>query len=227
MSLYDQEMQKLQSLRSQVAQIEGIVNSKSKNLQLQQSLLSQQQIPSVHPRDMEKNLARNLGPILAPGNVGDINKIVWPYYFTTDIPTEPLLAGQSFSTSFRVTQEAAFIFMSFMKAIYINNDALSQWVYLDPNDESNLINQAPGLTFTFRDGSSTRQLFNTPMNVSSYGNPRFPTKFPRPVMLLPNQEMEIVFTNNHPNNEYIPFMTSFGYRMRVEDAQQFLGLVYG
>lgn len=227
MSEVDAQMQALQDLRRQVQGIADIVNSKSKNLEVKESLLRQGQIPSTDPRDIEKNLSRNLGPILAPGNLGDINKIIWPYFFSTAVPEATLSPGQNLQTGFQVTQEAAFILMSFTKTVYSNNSITNQWIYLDPNDEADQTNQAPGLTFTLRDGSSSRQFFNRPIPLSCYGNPRFPTKLPRPVMLLPNQIMQVQFNNSHPSNDYVPFLTFFGYRMRVEDAQNFLGLVYG
>lgn len=219
----------LQKLRGQVQSIATKVNAKAKNLQVQESLLRQGQIPSYNARDVEKNLARSLGPILAPGNLGDINKIIWPYWFSTHLqPGAEVLSSASnptLQTGFTVTQEAAFVLMSYSKAVYLVNDGL--WVYLDPNDESSNVNSAPGLTFTLRDASSSRQFFNTPMNLAAQANPRFPTKLPRPVMMLPNQEMQVQFNNSHPSNEYVPFLTFFGYRMRVEDAQNFLGLVFG
>lgn len=227
MSDYDQQMKDLQTLRGQVKGIADIVNAKAANLQVRESLLSQNQIPSTNPRDIEKNLSRSLGPIMAPGNVGDINKIIWPYFFSTDVPTVSLAPGDFLQTGFQVTQEAAFILMSITKTVYLENPIAGLWEYLDPNIEANQVNQAPGLTFTLRDGSSSRQFFNTPMQMSAYGNPRFPTKLPRPVMLLPNQIMQVQLNNAHVANSYVPMMTFFGYRMRVEDAQQFLGLVYG
>ena len=64
MSEVDAQMQALQDLRRQVQGIADIVNSKSKNLEVKESLLRQGQIPSTDPRDIEKNLSRNLGPIL-------------------------------------------------------------------------------------------------------------------------------------------------------------------
>jgi hypothetical protein len=88
-------------------------------------------------------------------------------------------------------------------------------------------NSCPGLQFGIRDGSSSRQFFNTPMEINHYGNPRFPTKLPRPIMFLPRQNVQIQFTNTHPTNRYLPVITGFGYRMRIEDAQNFLSLVYG
>lgn len=222
---YEQELKNLVKLRNQVKDIQQIVNSKAKNLQTLESQLRQSQLPVSNARDMERNMHKNLGPLLTPGNLGDINRVIWPFFFTTDTPEESIGQNQTFQTGFSVTQEAAFILMSFTKTVYLETDE-NEFTYADPNDSSIANNLCPGLTFTLRDGSSSRQLFNTPIEMGHYGNPRFPTILPRPIMFLPNQNVQIAFTNTHPTNLYLPKITCFGYRIRVEDAQNFLGLVY-
>ena len=241
MATYEQKLQELQQLQRQVQGIAAIVDSKATSLKLRESQLKQGQIglngmPGRMGRgrmgdnnpaaNLQSNVANSAGTMLTPGNIGDINSVIWPFYFPTEAPDTPIALNETFQTGFSVTQEAAFIFMSFVKTVYlVEGDAPNDsWTYLDP-DQSNP--SAPGLVFTLRDGSSSRQLFNTPMNLDHFGNPRFPTKFPRPVMLLPNQVMQIAFTNNNPTNLYVPFITAFGYRIRIDDAQKILSLVYG
>lgn len=226
MPTYEEKARELSSLQNQVSNIAQIVDSKAKSIERQESLVRQGRLPNNSAQQLNYNLRNGIGPMLAPGNIGDINSVIWPFYFTTDVPDNPLASNQTFQTGFSVTQEAAFIFMSFTKAIYLvegeaPNDS---WTYLDPDAGQP---SAPGLVFTLRDGSSSRQLFNTPMNIDHFGNPRFPTKFPRPVMLLPNQVMQIAFTNNHASNVYVPFITAFGYRVKIDQAQKLLSLVYG
>lgn len=221
---YEEKFAYLQKLQSQVSSIGNMVTAKERNIMEKESLMRQGQVPNQGPQDLEKNMRRNLGPMLAPGNLGDINKVIWPYYFSTEVPTSPIAANETFQTGFSVTQEAAFVLMSFTKAIYVESGLI--WQYLNPNDESTLTNQAPNLTFTLRDGSSSRQFYNQPMQMQNYGNPRFPTKLPRPVMLLPNQVMQVAFVNSNASLSYIPRMTFFGYRIRIEDAQNFLSLMY-
>lgn len=237
---YQQKMAELQKLQSQVQGISSIVDSKERSIKLRESQLKQSQIQlngrmgrrgmgddvNNPAANLRANIANSAGQMLTPGNIGDINSIIWPFYFPTDRPDAPLAENETFQTGFSVTQEAAFIFMSYVKTVYlVEGEAPNDtWTYLDP-DQAAI--SAPGLTFTLRDGSSSRQLFNTPMDMDTYGNPRFPTKFPRPVMLLPNQVMQIQFTNSHPTNMYVPFITAFGYRMRIDDAQKLLSLVYG
>lgn len=225
MSTYEQQLQILNNLRNQVSSIKNIVDKKADTLVQREALIRQGQVPMNNARDLGRNLQRNLGPMLAPGNVGDINKIIWPFYFSTEIPENSLGQNETFQTGFSVTQEASFILMSLTKTVYIET-APNEFIYADPNETSTAVNSCPGLQFTLRDGSSSRQFFNFPMEIGHYGNPRFPTKLPRPIMFLPNQNVQIAFTNTHPTNKYLPIITGFGYRMRVEDAQKFLSLVY-
>lgn len=226
MKSYEQQLQILNQLRNQVNSIRKIVDSKAASIAAKESQIRQSQVPMNNARDLERNLQRNVGPMLAPGNVGDINKIIWPFYFTTDTPTESLAQNETFQTGFQVTQEASFILMAITKTVYFETNP-NEFVYADPNDSTVSANSCPGLQFTLRDGSSSRQFFNFPMEMSHYGNPRFPTKLPRPIMFLPNQNVQIAFTNLHESNLYLPRITCFGYRMRVDDAQKFLSLVYG
>jgi hypothetical protein len=220
-----QELLDIQSkLTSQVNNISAALNAKEANLSQRESQIKQGLQPVYGAQDLEKNLARTFGP-MAPGNLGDINKVIWPFWFTTDTPTTPIAANETFQTSFSITQEAAFIMMSFTKAVYRAD--LGNWQYLDPNDPTDVYGKAPGLVFTLRDGSSSRQFFNSiAIPAGAYGNPRFPSKLPRPIMFLPNQVVEVSFFNNDPVASYVPLLTAFGYRMRIEDAQRFLSLVY-
>jgi len=222
---YEQMMQQLQVLQNQVQGIAAIVDSKANQLALQESQLAQSQVPNNSAQQLDYNMSNSLGPLLQPGNIGDINSVIWPFYFSTDIPATPISTNETLQTGFSVTQEAAFIWMSYTKAVYLveGEAPADSWTYLDPAAQPS----APGLVFTLRDGSSSRQFFNSPINIDTYGNPRFPTKLPRPIMLLPNQVMQVAFTNNHPTNIYVPIITAFGYRIRVDQADKLLSLVYG
>lgn len=224
MATYDEKMQQLQDLNDQVNSIAQIVSAKEADIQNRESMLRQNQAPNNSAQNLQYNMRNALGPLLTPGNINDVNAVIWPFYFTTDIPNSSVGPNETFQTGFSVTQEAAFVFMSFTKTIYLAEGDPESWTYLDPDTQEP---SAPGLSFTLRDGSSSRQLFNSPMAMDNYGNPRFPTKFPRPVMLLPNQVMQIQFINAHATNKYVPFITAFGYRIRIDEAQKILSLVYG
>lgn len=246
---YQSKLNELNYKKRQIQQIAAIVDSKERSMKLRESQIRQGQINlsaamagrgmrgmgaddlvangplTTPPSDLLSNIKNAVGGSLTPGNIGDINSVIWPFYFPTDIPDTPLAENETLQTGFSVTQEAAFIFMSFVKAVYLveGEDENQSWTYLDPDQDNP---SAPGLFFTMRDGSSSRQFFNTPMAIDHFGNPRFPSKFPRPLMLLPNQVMQIAFINNHPTNVYVPIITAFGYRLRVDEAQKLLSLVY-
>lgn len=222
---YEQKCRELEEKRQRWENIKRIVESKERNLKQLESQLQQDQLMTDDARDLERNLFESLGP-LAPGNVGEINRVIWPFWFTTDsLDSTGIGPNETLQSQFAVTLEAAFIVMAIAKTVYQTNAV--PWNYLDPNNDG-LVGRAPGLSFTLRDSSSQRQFFGKePIAMGHIGNPRFPTMLPRPMMLLPNQMMEVQFQNSHPVNEYLPALTFFGYRIRLENAQQILSTISG
>lgn len=221
---YNTKIKELQALQNQVMTLKNLVDAKEGVLQSKESQLRQGQLPVTGPRALKANMDRAMQE-MSPGNVGDINRVIWPYYFTTQGPAtaEGVGPNETLQSGFTVTQEAAFIVMSYTKAVYNVDPVSNYWTYNDPNANQ----QTPGLFFTLRDTQSGRDFFNVPIALDNYGNPRFPTKLPRPIMFLPNSNVQVNFINSNPINQYAPFITFFGYRIRIEDAQNLLGLVYG
>jgi hypothetical protein len=215
----------LNKLNDQVQSLKTFLDTKEDVLNKRESQLRQGQIPNTGPQDLQANMMRALGKEFSPGNVGDINKIIWPFYFTTDTPPAAGIAvDQSFVTGITITQEAAFVAMSFVADVY-DVAAGPAWSYITPTTSG--VSDYPGLSFAIRDTQSGRDFFNVPMALDSYGNPRFVAKYPRPIMFLPNSNVQVQFFNSHPTKVYAPKLTFFGYRVRIEDAQNLLGLVYG
>ena len=216
----------LNQLRQQVATPRAWVESKASNLMSREN---RGMGTNATAQEVDANLQTLLPPDLVPGNVGDINKVIWPFFFKTNLQTY-LIPGQSFTTTFSVTQEASFIWMSFVKAVYRVTDAglpTEKWHYITDDDMYSTYPASllDGLTFTVRDAQSTREFMNTPVQMQQVGLPRFPFKYPRPVMFLPNSNVQITFTNGTSEN-LVPIITAFGYRLRVENAQDILSLVY-
>ncbi len=163
---------------------------------------------------------------LAPGNVGDINKVIWPFVYPTTRATVP--AQGNANASFSVTQEAAFIAVSYMKTVFLltEEDAGPPPVpfnvqYMDPNIPGN---KATGLRFSFRDLQSTREFTNLSIDVDHVGNPRFPTKLPAPMLIMPRANVQVSYTNSS-DNIYVVFMSFVGVRIRIEDAYNILSTV--
>lgn len=173
-------------------------------------------------QNLKSNLERNMGNLMVPGNVGDINKVIWPFWFS--IPFTRVNPGQNVRTQFTVTQEAGFSFMALTKAVYDFDDATNELTYIDPDEPA--IGESAGLSIIIRDAQSSREFFNLPANLDTLGNPRFPTSLPTPYFFLPNSIIEYNIINDHPTNIYFVHLTMFGYRVRIEGSQNILSTVY-
>ena len=216
------EMSKLEAQVSYSAQR---LDQKAKYLTQVESKLRQGELPTTSAKTLEENLQRSMGNFMVPGNVGDINKVIWPFMFSTDLPLR-ITPGSNIRSAFTVTQEAAFICMNYVKNVYIVDDTVvpEEIVYLDPDDYAS---GAPGLSYFIRDAVSSREFFNVPQNIDQVGNPRFPFVWPTPQIFLPNSNIEVNFFNNHPTNIYEVTMTFFGYRIRFEGMHRILSTIYG
>lgn len=173
---------------------------------------------------LKQNLDRALPASLRPGNVGSINRVLWPFFFTFSAPElAPNSASQGFTT---ITQEAAFVWMSYSRAVYKKTVGPVQYTYVDPNDYAGA-GQVDGLKFTFKDAQSTRVFHNQPLEIDAVGVPEFPSVLPTPILFLPNSTIEVTYQNDNLTDTYVPFITLFGYRVRIEDAQNILSTVVG
>jgi hypothetical protein len=228
----------LQDLKLKVARQEAFLNSKEKFLNDKERIQRQGLRPLNGPfgsqdsssnngvtgvtQNLESNFDNTLDPGMRPGNVGSLNRVIWPFFFTTNLVELPPNTAQT--SSFTITQEACFVWMSFVKVVMLE-DELCGLTYIDP-DVAGSGGEAPGLSITIRDSQSSRDFQNTNINLDAYGNPRFPMIFPRPMLFTPNSNIQIGYQNQHDTNVYVPRVTAFGYRIRVEDAGSLLSTVY-
>lgn len=167
-----------------------------------------------------------LAPQKRPGNVGDINSVIWPFWFTF---TAPELTAATGSNGFiTVTQEAAFIFMAMSKVVFKRTGIAAPYQYTAINallpDEG--ANSANDVLISIRDAQSTRVFFGQPMSIDQIGCAEEPTILPTPQLMLPNATIECVFQNNSVDT-YVPFITLFGYRIRLENAADILSTITG
>lgn len=225
-------LQQLYSLRQTVGRVTAENASKSRLIGEKERLLDQNLAPTNGGASLERNMKSVLPDYLQPGNVGDVNKVIWPFWFTAQTPELPAATGgtatQSVST-FTVTQEAAFILLEVTKAVFVHTTPApgdDQFVLVDPN-QPGAAAKTPGLSCIITDAQSRRQFMNSPLNFSHIGYDRFPWEFPAPMMFLPNSTIEVQLFNSNTANNYVPWLTFFGVRVRVEDAQEILSLVHG
>lgn len=214
----------LMRLQHQLNTRADFLNAKENALKRKELALQQGIAPTTGPQTLKQNLGNAFDPAMRPGNVGDINKVIWPFFFTTESIIIDI--NTTSRTGFTITQEAAFIWMSYTKTVYSVAGG-TDFTYVDP-DDSTVAGTSRFLSFTIRDSSSGRDYQNLPIDLDATGNPRWPTKLPRPLLFLPNQNVEISFVNSSttPGDVFAPFITAFGYRIRIEDAQNILSTIF-
>jgi len=192
--------------------------------QKQKAQQAKQAQQSIGARQLSNMMAQPLANQVKAGNVGALNRVIWPFWFTFSAPElAPQTSSQGF---FTVTQEAAFVLMAITKAVYSKTTGPTQYTYIDPNDES-ASGQADGLKWTLRDAQSSRVFSNLPVEMDQFGSPEWPFILSTPIMFLPNSTVEMTYQNDNAASTFVPYMTFFGYRVRVEDAQNLLGTVVG
>lgn len=191
-------------------------------LERQNRLLRQGLVPSATPNGVKTNLDRSLPPELRPGNVGEINKIIWPYWFPSTPVELELGPGESKRASFTVTQEAAFILTSLVKVVHFDDGGLT--TYIDPNQYDSYVND---LAFTMRDASSSREFNAQPIGFDQIGDPMNPTPFPTPMLIRENGTIEYLIGNSSSGTTYFPKLIAFGYRIRIDAYEKLLSGVTG
>lgn len=172
-------------------------------------------------KTLEKNLKCYLPNHMVPGNVGPINAVVWPFTYTVDFNfgVDPTISTNLRQTqSFQVSQEAGFMVMA------ITRDSR----------EVNLAGSLGPWQVKMIDAQSSRQLQDKPMAFQSLGLKGNQTILPTPYFLFPNARFEVEMGGfNDPAASFVALgnavhsISFFGYRVRVEDAQNVLSTIYG
>lgn len=174
-------------------------------------------VPSQSASTAKQNLDVSLPRNLKPGNVGDLASVFWPFWFTftpgVDVAAS---ATQNARGSVTITQEAAFIWMGYTKAVY--ELVGGEYNYINPEDFSQS-GSANGLSITITDSSSRRSFFNQPMELDQVGSPQYMSMLNPPTFFLPLSVIDVEFFNSDPTRVYRPFFTMFGYRVRMDEQR--------
>lgn len=221
-------LQQYRAIQINVDRLRASNNAREKIL-TEEKVIQNQGLEQVDgPQALERNIVRSLPDYLVPGNLGDINRVIWPFWFTATAPELPAAVGgtqvQALSM-FTVTQEAAFILMSITKSVFIKTLQPTVYTAVDP-DVSGANGETPGLSVVMTDAQSRRFFMGNPLQFDHLGYAKFPTELP-PMMFLPNSTIEMQLFNTNAVNTYVPWLTFFGYRCRIEDAEMLLSLVTG
>lgn len=212
-------------LDADIAQLEEVRRSQRSYQRQQQarasSILSQTpQFAMPNVKALNDQIRKVLPNYMAPGNIGDIQKVSWPYFevMTFDFGNNPLLSPATTQTqSFKVDQEAGFLILavSWTYNSYNTGGALGPW----------LIN--------FTDRQSSRQFMNAPIPVQSIGTRGQPLIFTTPQYVQPNAAIEGTMTTFVQGTGYNATGTSkhqfqfYGLRIRENDTENVLGTIFG
>jgi hypothetical protein len=221
-------VRKLNNLQVQVAQMQAANNAKNSQLNMREAALRQGTVPVNGPQDVMTNLRNVLPDYLVPGNLGDVNKVIWPFWFTNITPELPAAVGgtQSQATAMvTITQEAAFIITAFMKSVFLHDTIANTFTYVDPSNFGQA-GQTPGLSMTIQDAQSSRVFMSNPIDLDTVGDGIYPQELPTPIMFLPNSVIKTQLFNSSAS-AYVPWITYLGVRCRIEDAQRIMSLITG
>jgi len=169
--------------------------------------------------DLEKQLANKLPDMTAAG-IRDINQIVWPFIFSTGF-VKTSSSKKFAEKNITVTNEAGFVATKIIRQVF-EKVGEGNFKLINTNDLTEA--QIDDLKITISDPQSGRNFFRNPMPVQNIGDALYPTKFEGRPMILPNSAMKVEFYNDGAK-EYYTNISIFGYRIRVENAQELLSLV--
>lgn len=220
--------QKFLNMQTQIAMMQSANAVKKQQLDVREAALRQGTVPVTGPQDVLTNLRNVLPDYLVPGNIGDVNRVVWPFWFTNITPELPAAVGgtQSQATgTVTITQEAAFIVTAFMKSVFIHDTVLNTFTYVDPSQPGQ-DGLTPGLSMTLKDAQSSRVFMSNPIDFDTVGDGIYPLELPTPLMFLPNSIIQTQLFNSS-GNSYVPWITFLGVRCRIEDAQRIMSLITG
>lgn len=219
MSYMDEKEYELDAEIQRLLQLKRELKSAEKGLQAREiALATQEQVGTNSIRRMKDQLADTLPSYMVPANVGGLDSVQWPFYFSVnfDLGTNPTFSNATKQTrSFQVTQEAGLLIMSVSK-ISTDSDAGAL---------------AP-LQIDFIDRQSSRRFMNNPIPIQTIGGFGLPTVLPTPMLLLPNAALQIEMTSMvngsvvYAGDSKHQF-TFFGYRVRIDNAENVLSTIFG
>ncbi len=164
------------------------------------------------------NLVSILPKNLVPANVGNVNDVMYPFFYRTihDFGTDPTFTSNTVNNqTFNISQDAAFILTS---------------IYRCYEDVSDVGKGAP-LEMTIRDLQSSRQFNDSPIPIQAIGFKGHATYLPTPFYMSPNASVQIELSSFVPNDqaetgEGRQIFVFQGYRIRTGDIGKVLSTIF-
>lgn len=170
---------------------------------------------------LQQELLRKLPLDMQPGNVGNLRKVTWNYWFNLNIEvgSDPTWSNTSkYTGQFQVDADAAFLLL---------------WIARKSYSDGTAGENAP-IQLVLKDTQSSRQFMepNYPLPLQSIGTKSRPTILPTPFLLLPAAVLQAEITSWVPAPQATVGdgniqLTFFGYRIRMDNPEKIFSTVYG
>lgn len=201
--------------------IERLKKLKLENAKLAENILKKKL--QVEKRGMLKAPTGSMESFI-PKNLESMYNVSWGYFETFTFDQAGIAANESVIETISVSQEAAFVMTHAVKSVFEITGGEAE--YIDPYAAAPADRFVPDVSVQFRDAQSQRVLDQNAYEIDHIGDSRFAMKFQKPMMWLPNSVIECRFVNDSANT-YVPFITLYGYKIRLEDADRIVSLVTG
>lgn len=216
-------MDELKLMQAQVEKLKTKqdIQRLEKQIQDLQRRMSEQKKAVPGPKSVAAQLKGVLPPPLLPGNVGDIKQVIWDFAFT--FPYTRLLPGQAADAVLTITQEAGFVVTHMSQVVFWELGAGPLYSYSCYTPTFSLAQStAPDLKYLLIDAQSSRTFHNAPEAIDNLGIGISRTHLPTPLFFLPTSTIVCRYQNDSATNSYVPFITLYGYRVRIDEAQKVL-----
>lgn len=213
----------IQQIEQDIADLEAQqrdLRRRERNLRLREGAFQNYSQAKAGP-DLKGTLRGILGSRddLMPGNVGGMNTVVWPFWFSLDFDfgDNPTIQapGTQQRQSFQVSQEAAFLLMAVGRVAnsYDTAGELGPW------------------QVTFTDRQSSRQFNDSAIPIQMIGKRSLPSVLPTPLLLMPNAFFDVTMNTWQTSPQTLTgsskhSFTFFGYRVRIQDAQAVMNSIF-
>jgi hypothetical protein len=210
------EMQHLTNLKRQLREQEKSLDVRAK------TLAEPAQFQRNNVKEFKEQMGANLAPHMLPSNVGALNEVAWPFFFQVDIDfgqNPELSINRRVRSFFQVDQEAAFLLMSVSVA------------YSKDDTNNSALESAP-VQVEFIDRQSSRRFNNSALPLQMIGTNSNPMIMPTPMYIQPNAILDVEASGmqetpfSYAGSGKVQF-SFFGYRTRVENAQNILSTIFG
>lgn len=171
----------------------------------------------------EQLMSNRVPDLLTAGNMSDVNKIIWPFTFSTGF-MRTNVNKLSEQRVMRITAEAGFVALKIVKTVYERIDlGGGNYTYEQVNFRQG--QRAEDLRISWVDTASDRGFQQKPMSINHLGDAFFPTKFYSRPFIMPSSSILFQLDAGANTNDYFTNISLIGYRVRVEDAKGLFTLV--